>query len=827
MSWQVIPYTVTLFISVLISLLTVFFALRTRFPSRTRSAFIIFVSGVTIWTICYAFEIASVGLEQKLFWANLQYLGVLLVPPALLTFVLLYTHQEHWLTLTTWIGFGSLTLLFQILIWTDQYHHQLRSNLQYIFEPFPKLQFDFGPLFVSIIIYFHLILMFSTLALIRNLFQTTRYYRGQTLAILTALILPWSASIIEILQIDLIPHLSPVVFSFIISGLILVWAFWRFRLLDIIPIAQKAIIENIPDGIIVLDSLKRINNLNPAACRILAVQQSEVIGKAVLTLLPEAEKILKNKKPTEISLGAAPFAGYFELLITELFWQPKKSGGYLLILREITRRKRVEEALQASETQYRNVCERANDGIAILQDHVIKYINPQLQMMLGWPQDEVLEKPFTNFVWQEDIQFASDRYSRRIVGEKVPSRYEMGFVNKTKGKILVEINASLTEFEGKPADLIFVRDISEQIRIREELISKNQQLEDAIQEANKMRDTAEKHARELETLHQATQVVSIGLEQEETIWRILEQLAMVVFYDSATVQLQRGDFLEIVGSRGFDQHADILGMQHRIDENNPGAAVFLSQKPLIFEDVQAIYHNFLNDPHNRIHGWLGVPLTIKDRTIGLLTLDSHTKGYFTEDHARLASAFANQVAIALENTRLFTEVQRLAITDPLTNLLNRRHFYSLTLHEFMRFQRYSTPFSVIMLDIDHFKLVNDTYGHLAGDRVLQTLADIFRENMRSVDILCRFGGEEFIATLPETGAEKACSLAERLRETIHNTIFSTDSGDVHITVSIGVGEFTNGFETIDQLLDCVDKALYTSKIKGRNRVSLYNSEIIV
>ena len=827
MSWQVLPYTITLFISVLISLMIIFFALRTRFPSRTRSAFIIFISGVTIWTICYALEIASVSLEEKIFWANAQYLGVLLIPPTLLAFVLFYTHQERWLNLTTWIVFFVLTFLFQTLIWTDHQHHLLRANLQLIVEPFPEISFDYGPLYLSIVVYFYLVLMLSTLALIRNLFQTSHLYRGQTFAILTALMFPWGASIIEILHLNPLPHLSLIVFSFILSGLILVWAVRHYRLLDIVPIAQKAIIENIPDGVIVLDHFKRINSLNPAACRILEVQGEEAIGKTIQSLLPEAEQALKSNKTIEISRGAAPFTSYYELLPTELFWQPQKTGGYLLILREFTRRKRVEEALFASENQYRNVCEHAYDGIAILQDYVIKYANPQLQMMLGREQEEVLEKPFINFVWKDDIPLAMDRFSKRIEGINVPSRYELGFVNKANGKLQVEINASLTEHEDRLADLIFVRDISEQIRIREDLISKNQQLEESIQEANQLRITAEKHARELETLHQATQVVSIGLEQEETISRILEQMAMVVFYDSATVQLQRGDFLEVVGSRGFEEYDSILGMQHPIQGINPGADVFLSQKPLIVEDVQAIYPGFLNVPHNRIHGWLGVPLTIKDRTIGLLTLDSHTKGYFTEDHARLASAFANQVAIALENTRLFTEVQRLAITDPLTNLFNRRHFYSLTLHEYMRFQRYGTPFSVIMLDIDHFKLVNDTYGHLAGDRVLQTLAEIFRENMRNVDILCRFGGEEFIATLPETHAEEACFLAERLRCTIHDTAIPTDAGDVHITASIGVAEFSNEFETIDQLLDCVDKALYTSKMKGRNQVSQYNSKVAI
>ena len=113
------------------------------------------------------------------------------------------------------------------------------------------------------------------------------------------------------------------------------------------------------------------------------------------------------------------------------------------------------------------------------------------------------------------------------------------------------------------------------------------------------------------------------------------------------------------------------------------------------------------------------------------------------------------MAIALENARLFEEVQRLAVTDPLTGLYNRRHYYSLTFKEFERNKRYQVPFSILMMDVDHFKDVNDTYGHLIGDQVLRVIADLIRNNLREVDVPCRYGGEEFVITLPETKLENA------------------------------------------------------------------------
>jgi diguanylate cyclase (GGDEF)-like protein len=443
---------------------------------------------------------------------------------------------------------------------------------------------------------------------------------------------------------------------------------------------------------------------------------------------------------------------------------------------------------------------------------------------LGYETSQMIDHPFLQFVVQSDQEKARTLYEDRMLGRQVSTRYELILQHATGRELPVEINASLTEYSNRKADLIFVRDISEQLLNRRDMEDKNRELAEAVENANQLKEIAVKRAQELETLQEATQVVSSLFEQEETIQRILEQLERVVPYDSAAVQLIRGAHLEIVGCRGFENEDEVNGIQFALQDDNPGAIVYSTGSPLILADVQQDFAHFRKPPHQHIRGWMGVPLRLKNRLIGIISLDSSTVDHFHDEQARLAGVFANQVAIALENTRLFEEVQRLAITDPLTGLYNRRHFYSLTMHEFLRYKRYGTPFSILMMDADHFKSVNDTFGHLSGDKVLQTLADLFRENMRNVDILCRFGGEEFIATLPETKAQEANRLAERLRDQIQKTIISTDTGEVTITVSIGLAEFGYGCETLDRLLDCVDKALYTAKLEGRNRVSVYLQE---
>jgi diguanylate cyclase (GGDEF)-like protein len=164
------------------------------------------------------------------------------------------------------------------------------------------------------------------------------------------------------------------------------------------------------------------------------------------------------------------------------------------------------------------------------------------------------------------------------------------------------------------------------------------------------------------------------------------------------------------------------------------------------------------------------------------------------------------------------EVQRLAITDSLTGLHNRRHLLELARHELQRARRYRLPMSVFMLDIDEFKRVNDTYGHAIGDQVLQGVAECCRQELRGVDVLGRYGGDEFAAVLPETGLPAAYQVAERLRKSIAQRALDTKAGQVTVTVSLGVAVLDDEHLAPETLLDHADQALYVAKQSGRNRV---------
>jgi diguanylate cyclase (GGDEF)-like protein len=214
---------------------------------------------------------------------------------------------------------------------------------------------------------------------------------------------------------------------------------------------------------------------------------------------------------------------------------------------------------------------------------------------------------------------------------------------------------------------------------------------------------------------------------------------------------------------------------------------------------------------------LRLPLVFEDNLLGIMWIWGRG---VTKTDLPIMSIFAKQIGVSLERARLFQEVQSLALTDPLTGLQNRRSLFELGRVEFSRSLRMNRPFCCMMLDVDHFKQINDNYGHPIGDRVLQELATRCKDSVRAVDLIGRYGGEELMIFLPETDRETALQVAERLRFSIEEAPIKVSNGEVQVTVSVGVAardEYTTDLET---LIARADQAMYIAKHKGRNCVAM-------
>jgi diguanylate cyclase (GGDEF)-like protein len=332
-------------------------------------------------------------------------------------------------------------------------------------------------------------------------------------------------------------------------------------------------------------------------------------------------------------------------------------------------------------------------------------------------------------------------------------------------------------------------------------------------------EQAQRRADKSETLREASAMVSVTRETDRAVPLILEQLKRVIPYDSASVQLLADDELEIVGGSGFSDHSAVVGMKFSIHGNNPNSVVMKTGSPYLMGDVRDVYQEFLKPPNDHIRSWLGIPLMIQDRIIGLLSIDSSKPNDFTEEDVNLASIFASQVALALDNARVLQESQNEAITDALTGLYNRRGLFELGLVEFSKSQELNHPFSGIMIDIDHFKQVNDTYGHEVGDIVLQGLAKRCKTCIRDIDIVGRYGGEEIVILLPETDLKLATIIAQRVLKAIASKPMSlAESYELDVTASLGVATRDINTTSLDILLNRADQAMYMAKHNGRNQV---------
>ncbi|MDH4028709.1 MAG: sensor domain-containing diguanylate cyclase, partial [Nitrospirota bacterium] len=219
----------------------------------------------------------------------------------------------------------------------------------------------------------------------------------------------------------------------------------------------------------------------------------------------------------------------------------------------------------------------------------------------------------------------------------------------------------------------------------------------------------------------------------------------------------------------------------------------------------------ITTPDMQPHGHIIVPLKVLKRVTGVLYLYLPPDVRVEEDRLDLLRAIGSQIGIAIENARLFEETKALTLHDPLTGLANRRLMDIVLKRNISRSKRHKRPLSVIMLDIDRFKKYNDTYGHSRGDEVLADVAGVLTKETRDIDLAVRYGGEEFLLVLSETGIMAARETAERIRRSIEE---KTD-----VTVSLGVSAYTAD-STATDIVETADRALYKAKQNGRNRVEV-------
>jgi len=440
--------------------------------------------------------------------------------------------------------------------------------------------------------------------------------------------------------------------------------------------------------------------------------------------------------------------------------------------------------LQESGKNFREVIMNSADGIVIVStDGILHFINPAAESLFGRKSDELVDTPFGFPI---------------VAGDTT----ELDIVRRDGIVDLAEMRVVKAEWYGESVYLASLRDITDRKRAEEEV---------------------KRHARRMEALYAVTQAVSQHQDMDKILKDALDRVCEVMDTDVGGIyllDLQAGeliikahngmskDFISSVGLIKLDEKEIKRGLELQ-------EPVFKLDKVLTEDNVARIA---AAGEKEGLRAQVTVPLWSRGMPLGALVVADHLERHFSTDELGLLTAIGNEIAVGIENAMLLERTKELSLTDALTGLFNRRHFYQMLESEQSRTQRYGRSFALVMLDLDEFKEYNDRFGHTLGDGVLQSFAQTLKATLRKSDAAFRYGGDEFTIILPDTDTNRARQIIDRVRSKWSRTHEAQHPAlETPLGFSAGIAQFPQDAETTDGLVFLADSALYFAKREGGYR----------
>lgn len=601
---------------------------------------------------------------------------------------------------------------------------------------------------------------------------------------------------------------------------------------------QQAILNSANYMIISTNVDGTIMTFNVAAERSLGYTAAEIIGKTTPLIIHDEAEVVQRAQELSREIGVT-ITPDFEVFVAkarrgqseEREWSyVRKDGsrlsvlvsvtalrdadgiitGFLEIGSDISDRIQAEKALRESEQQYRDLFENASDLIQIVgSDGQFIFVNSAWQKTLGYSEVEIVNLSIFDTIHPDERAHYLKLFQRVVSGENI-EKVAATFITKSGEKIEVEGSINCKFTDGKP--------VSTQCIFHN--ITEHKQAELAQQQANEQLsiwvNQLKQRNREITLLSEMTDVLQACLTIEEA-YVAVSSLVQPLFPNGS------GGLFLMNASKTLVESTATWGStplaSEKIFTPNDCWALRRGRSHLVEDADNGLLCKHLHDALPAQS--LCVPMMAQGEALGVLYLNSFELGQFTEAKQQLATTVAEHIALALANLKLRETLHNQSTRDPLTGLFNRRYMEESLEREIQRCDRKQQPLSVMMIDIDHFKRFNDSFGHEAGDAVLCELGQFLQRYVRGSDIACRYGGEEFTLILPEASIDVTQKRAEQLGNDIkhlnlENRYYALGS----LTLSIGIASFPTHGLSLEAVIRAADAALYIAKKEGRDTVRL-------
>ena len=850
MSWQFSFYSVILIISAVTSAFTAYLARRQR-AAPGRDSLVWLMIAVAEWSFAAALETAAVGIPAKVFWSKVEYLGTASAPVLFVIFVLEYIRLDKRLTPRNRVLLWLIPAITVIMAATNQWHGLVWNS----FTPSPAgdnlLVYGHGAWFWVFVAYDYILIMGGSLCLIWAVIRYPRSFRRQMGTLIAGSMVPIVGSVIYVAGLSPVPGLDLTPLTFTLTGVILTLGIFKFRLFELVPIARDALVESMSDGVLVLDDQSRIVDINPAAQQLIGSSAKSAVGQPADVLLaawPELVSQYSNtlKAQAEICLTQEP-PRYVELRISPIYNRRGRFTGRLITFRDITESKLAQQAVARNaremEALYETSLEiNAQPDLSSLLYALVQRATRLLGTTMGGlylvrPDGESVELAIS-YSLGNDPTGTMLRFSEGLSGRitqtgklmmvenysqwnyRVPAYNDisvkrvLGVPLKSKGKVIGVIIIVDDQKTGSftPEEIRLVSLFADQAAI-------------AIENARLLEET-NRQVEQLGIINRISLAITSGLDMNHVLKTLHEQCQQVALSDVFYVAL-------------YDETSSLINipLYYENGQYQAGPTRDVHEHPGTLGNViqarQTLYlrNSFYSETRpsqpttaglrRPCQSYVGIPLTLRERIIGVMAVQNYQPNAYTEDDIHILETIATQAAIAIENARLYAEVQRLAIIDELTGVYNYRGLLALGGREIDRARRFSRILSILFLDIDNFKNFNNKYSHATGNLVLKAMAQRCLTSMRSVDLVSRFGGDEFVILLPETSLETARKAAERLQMEIASTRVPTEHGELSVTISIGVAQLTDDVPDLGTLLDRANQAEHRAKEKGDGNLVVF------